>query len=265
MNSFFVINFGKPAKCLGTDHIRTCMLSFEVAQQRLLQVDGSRHHNLTDMVRTMIEERFGLRQGVPASLVYLPTELSDLALHTPLVELSTGCLSRPKILPAKIVQKARYGAYRRFDRLVERLDHAMLRRRSRGFDVDENNTFMTFQSFVRYAEETEPALCSAYSTLLKDLKGAEEDIGVELIFDDQLADGWLASQRAATKARTPFYWKRIRQLYGAEALEYYGLLKMAEAGSLPMGVTATCHPRKYIGKIEKLKRALVTWKAFHHS
>jgi hypothetical protein len=99
MNSFFVINFGKPAKCLGTDHIRTCMLSFEVAQQRLLQVDGSRHHNLTDMVRTMIEERFGLRQGVPASLVYLPTELSDLALHTPLVELSTRMLVKTQDTP----------------------------------------------------------------------------------------------------------------------------------------------------------------------
>ncbi len=237
MNSFFVNNFGKPAKCLGTDHIRICMLSFEMAQQRLLQVDGGRHHNLTDMVRTMIEERFGHRQGVPASLVYFPAELGGLALHNPLVELSTKMLVKTQDTPREIVQKAWYGARQRFDRLVERWDQAMLRRKSRGFEADEDKTFMTFQSFVRYAEETEPALCSAYSTLLEDLKGAEEDIGVELIFDDQRVDGWLAYQRAATKSRTPFYWKRIVQLYGAEALEYYGTLNMAQAGSLPMGVT----------------------------
>ncbi|KAI3476742.1 hypothetical protein L1887_61706 [Cichorium endivia] len=79
--------------------------------------------------------------------------------------------------------------------------------------------------------------------------GAEEDIGVELIFDDQRVDGWLAYQRAATKSRTPFYWKRIVQLYGAEALEYYGTLNMAQAGSLPMGVTG------YLSS-EKIREAL---------
>lgn len=168
---------------------------------------------------------------------YFPEELGGLALQNPLIELSAKMLVKTRDVPFEIVQKAWHGTRQRFDRLVERWDQAMLSRKSRGLEADEDNTFMTFQSFVRYAEETEPALCSAYSTLLEDLKGAEEDIGVELINVVQRVNGSLIYQRAATKSRSPLYWKRIVQLYGAEASENYGGLNMTHAGSLPMGGT----------------------------
>ncbi|TKY90004.1 hypothetical protein EX895_001302 [Sporisorium graminicola] len=239
MNSFFVNNFGKPAQCLGREHIRICMRAFETVQQRLLQADGGRHANLTDTVAAMIQERFGEEeQSVQASLIYFPAELGGLAVQNPLMELNTKLLVKKQDSPQEVVQKAWRGAHERLDRLIERWDNAMVRRRPRGdeFNADNEETFMTFQDFMANAEETEPELSKAYKTLLKDLKGNEEGILHYLIFDEQSVDGAQAYKQAATKSRTPFYWKRIVQLYGAETLDYYGSLVMSQAGALPMGV-----------------------------
>lgn len=238
MSSFFVNNFGKPAQCLGQEHIRICMRAFETVQQRLLQANGGRHSNLTDTLAAMIEERFGQQQGVKASLVYFPAELGGLAVQNPLIELNTKMLVDKQDTPHDIVQRAWHGARERFERMVKKWENATLRHRRRcdESDDDEQSTFMTFQRFVANAEETEPALCRVYSTLLEGLRSREEGIKPHVIFDEQRVDGSKAFQQAAAKSRTPFYWKRIVQLYGSETLDYYGSLVMSQSSALPMGV-----------------------------
>ncbi|SPO31915.1 uncharacterized protein UTRI_10317 [Ustilago trichophora] len=240
MSNFFVNNFGKPAQCLGQEHIRICMRAFETVQQRLLQADGRQHANLTDTVAAMIQERSGEeKQTVQASMIYFPAELGGLAVQNPLIELNAKLLAEKQDNQQEIVQKAWRGAHERFDRLIERWDNAIFRRKPRGDEFSADNdeeAFMTFQDFMANAEETEPELSKAYTTLLKDLGGNEEGIKPHSIFDENKVDGAQAYQQAASKSGTSFYWKRIVQLYGDKAIEYYGSLAMSQASALPMGV-----------------------------
>lgn len=242
MGSFFGNNFGKPAVCLGKEHIRICMRAFETVQQRLLQAAGGRHANLTDTVAAMLEARFGKQQqGVQASLIYFPAELGGLAVQNPLMALSNKLLVEKQETSQEIVQKAWHAARQRFDRMVAKWDKAMLQQKRLRDEKDDQvygEAFMTFSCFMANAEETESALCTAYTTLLKDLQGDEEGITPPFIFEDQHVEGSRVYQLASTKSRNPFYWKRILQLYGAETLEYYGSLVMAQAGALPMGVVS---------------------------
>ena len=86
VDRFFSTNFGQPARCFGKEHVQMQIETFEHIQRKLFGGDKGGDANVTDYLREVIKERFGVTD-LPNGFFYLPIELGGLELRSPFIPL----------------------------------------------------------------------------------------------------------------------------------------------------------------------------------
>ena len=82
---FFKRTFGEPANCFGRGHVDMILDTHKRIQSQLFDESGVPGNSVTDHLRKIIAERFGVTD-VSDGFLYLPEELGGLALCNPFID-----------------------------------------------------------------------------------------------------------------------------------------------------------------------------------
>ena len=215
---FLANNFGEPANCLGRSHIEMTVAAFKTIQKGVFAADGLPGENVLDHLRTKLAERFGVTD-IPDGFFYFPIELGGLGLRNPFVKM---LLVRENVekRPVDLIERA-------FE--LEEVDYSKAKKsyedgtsRSRFDRISTNvDSFMSFEEYVAYAEETSSHLAKAYIKLLEEpsKRQAKQTISDDN-YEGVTGDGgnW------------------TMELYGKKIIDRYGGMAMGEKILLPIGL-----------------------------
>jgi hypothetical protein len=237
--TFFSSNFGKAANCFGREHVDKMLATHRHIQESIFQ--GS---NVVDFLKTIIEQRFGVKE-IPDGFLFFPVELGGLDLKSPFVGL------------LQIRESVGENPYDLMDDYeeAEREDYLQaMRSFDKGYIVDQRwsiedpkwkpaegaDEFFSFEEFTKYREEFtsfKAQLVKTYRELLK--RPSEESIDVSVKVKqalDQLHGQANLRGITANWHSMEAYWKWVAQMYGPEMVERFGGLNIVDPGLLPIGM-----------------------------
>lgn len=164
VTKFFVVNFGKPAQCLGRRHIDMAIEAFTRIQRGLFATDNATDKSVTETLKTKLTVRFNVT-NVPDGFLYFPTELGGLDLQNPIIPLLLVRESADKN-PRERLEKAVEAEEELYEEAKKAYDNGQVRNQHRSL-LKDDEPFMSFDEYTRYREETSIPLLNAYTELLK--------------------------------------------------------------------------------------------------
>ncbi|MDI1486180.1 MAG: hypothetical protein OHK93_005406 [Ramalina farinacea] len=209
---FFSRSFGEPARCLGQPHMDMAIEAHEKIEKAIFGPDGLSGGNVLEHLRHMLSERFGVAD-IPDGFFYFPVELGGLGLRNPVIPLLLRYKNNEKN-PRDLIERAFEHEEERYNRDGKSFEEGNT------FNVSKHvESFMTFDEYVAFAEETSSHLQRAYTELLD--MPTEEPV-------DRETTNYLDS--------TDLYETWMLELYGGEIKQKYGGLAMGESRLLPIGL-----------------------------
>lgn len=266
---FFKRVFGQPAGCFGRGHVDMILDTHRRIQSQLFNSLGASGNSVTDHLRTIISERFGVTD-VTDGFFYLPEELGGLALCNPFIDY---LYVRDRLIESPVQQISQFleeenEAYRQArDWFEANGGYAVSRniqdrlRKSQGSDKplvtrteseeftesltsgkdSDREPFMSMDEFTRYRELTSTYLKHKYNMLCTK---PEPEI-LESTPDVNAALRRLpASQRNLLSygINTGTTWPL--HLYASDLLQRFGGLNIVDKGLLPLGVMQMLRSKK---------------------
>jgi len=223
--NFFNTNFGLPANCFGRDHVDSMLQTFMHIQAKLFASTGG---SVTSTLKQMLTSRFGVTD-IPEGYLYFPMSMGGLDLKSPFVSLyllRDNIAKNPDSYMDDFFPEEE-AAYRV---AKTNFDNDTVPGRSRltysaPWDI-KDKSFMSFEEFTRYREQTSTQLHAAYMRLIAEPSEAE----VKKTSDVAAVIGareWLDLKP---------YHKWIMQLYAPDMITRFGGLTVVEKGLLPTGM-----------------------------
>ncbi|KAF2731331.1 hypothetical protein EJ04DRAFT_514681 [Polyplosphaeria fusca] len=247
VSRFFLSNFGQPAFCFGRQHNDAIIETFSHIQRSLFVDVGSA--SVTEYLRNVMRERFGMDGSVPDAFFYFPVELGGLGLRNPFIQAFATHKQNFKD-PVRRIDRAFEEEQEEYDCLKERWDaghlpathmkRAPVARDDARTDTDSepDEPFISFEEYVRYREETSSFVCRAYEKLME--CPVEECIDTSIDFANNV--------RAflKTSPATESYWLWTCTLYGGEVKDRFGGdgLQLGERDLLPIGLVDVLNGEK---------------------
>ncbi|KAE8451790.1 hypothetical protein EG329_002630 [Mollisiaceae sp. DMI_Dod_QoI] len=219
---FFTNNFGKPANCFGLDHVNMMLDTFANIQAKLFHKTGG---SVTSTIQKMISERFVVN-NIPEGYLYFPMSMGGLDLKSPFIELY---LIRDNITKnpdshMDLFFNTEEDDYRKAKAIFE-LD-AVPGQGRLSFSLKEQfgkESFMSFDEFTRYREQTSSQLRVAYRNLIGE-PGENEVERTSQVASHIDAPAW---------SGLTSYQRWVVQLYGDDMMERFGGLNVVEKRLLP--------------------------------
>jgi hypothetical protein len=249
---FFTNNFGKPANCFGLDHVDMMLETFSRIQSKLFASTGG---SVTSTLKKMISERFNV-DDIPEGYLYFPMSMGGLDLKSPFVNLY---LIRDTIMkkPDAAIDQFFTDEESSYRVAKSNFEKGQVPGRpsplySLKSDLD-SESFMPFEEFTRYREQTSKDLYTAYSKLI------EEPVEDEVTVTSDVANvlgghatlaghgrgrgrggrgGMPRGVQKNTWGRMNSYHRWIIQLYAQEMMQQFGDLNIVEQGLLPTGMVS---------------------------
>lgn len=229
---FFVVNFGRPAQCLGRRHIDMSIEAFTRIQRGLFAAGRTADRSVTKTLKTKLAERFNIT-NVPDGFLYFPTELGGLDLQNPII---------PLLLVRESADK---NPKERFERAFEE-EEELYEKAKKAYEngqVDnhmsrlKNEPFMSLGEYTRYREETSGPLLTAYTELLKVPRA--EDVECTPDVQSALRNLPLTNEKIRSNwmSMNPYH-QWLAQLYAADIIRDFGSLSMGEKKLLPIGLAS---------------------------
>ncbi|KAJ5105304.1 reverse transcriptase [Penicillium alfredii] len=243
---FFKNTFGQPAYCFGRPHVDAILAAYEDMQKTILDTNGTHtQQTLTQHLREMIQARFDV-SDIPDAFFFLPEELGGLGLRNPFISvlLVSNQLRDP---PLKLIKD--FVAEERHEYAIEKKLFDDLSKQARWKRLDnihphgavnvkpvvsqrEMDTFMSFEEYTRFREETSPQFTKLYQHLLQ----VPEPNGVELNDSDRVPMAVRDIRRRFRLKNEDPEMRWILYLYGEDLLSRFGGLNLVDKQFLPMGV-----------------------------
>lgn len=230
---FFTSMMGRPANCMGLNHIKSILSTFERVQKNLFPIASG---NVALHVKTMLAERFGVGD-IPDGFIYYPIQLGGLGLlnpSIPLLLLRKSALEKPGDLmgPAGFFAQEKE-AYDAAKKLYE--SERWVRTIAGNTFVPKTPGFMSFEEYTEFREETSPQLVEVYQKLLS---RPTPEAGFLSKETRTLLGGKGDRDKKdlSVKDRFSAYELWVIDLYKEEMMQKFGGLCVVEQGLLPMGM-----------------------------
>ena len=236
---FFKRTFGEPANCFGREHVDMILSTHKRIQERLFAEDSSTGRTVTDHLRGLIAERFGIKD-VPDAFLYLPEELGGLSLCNPFVPfliIRDQLLTSPEQPMEDFFEqeKERYKTARD----LFNINGGWVQKSRGGFvsalELHSSPTtkgeekFMSMTEFTQHREWTSLELKNTYEQLCRTPWTDNINMSTEVM--------------AAMDRMTVTRWTRFEgdqkwllQLCSPQLLQQFGGLSIVDKGLLPLGV-----------------------------
>lgn len=231
-------NFGHPARCLGAEHLDMVFSTFKYIQNKLFASPGgdasTAAGDVTSYLKATIEERFGTK-NIANAFLYWPIEFGGLELRNPFIPLM-NVRKDSKKTPDHFLEVAWEEDEEKYDEAKEKFLNDKSKHRIDAPKGCDPETFMPFDEFVRFREETSKSLTSAYMKLLESPKVS----GFEKThFVDSAIRAIPLEFRGSKSIKADFgkiddYWRSIIFLYAGEAMKRFGGLGLGEKEMLPI-------------------------------
>ena len=245
VDRFFSTNFGQPARCFGKEHVQMQIETFEHIQRKLFGSDKGGDANVTDYLREVIKERFGVTD-LPDGFFYLPIELGGLELRSPFIPLFMQV--RQCIAPRSRIDRAFEKEEEEYDQLREKYESGEYNPHltPKAYIPHLDEPFMSLEEFTNFMEETSRHLHDTYEELMEqspqdsvefttDSGSALQTLPVAITFEGDFTRSWHTMKP---------YWKWVLELYAADMLKRFGGLAMGEQGLLPIKLVSTLRSEK---------------------
>lgn len=234
---FFVVNFGKPAQCLGRRHIDMAIEGFTRIQRGLFATGKATDKSVTETLKTKLAERFNVT-SVPDGFLFFPTELGGLDLQNPLIPLLLVRESADKD-PRERLERASEAEEDLYEESKKAYENGQVRSQY----PSKPQPFMSLDEYTRYREETSIPLLRAYTELLKVPKVQDVDSTPDVMSalsnlprtNEKICRDWASMNP---------YHKWVTQLYAADIIRDFGSMSMGEKKLLPIGLASMLRDEK---------------------
>lgn len=240
VTKFFVVNFGKPAQCLGRRHIDMAINAFTRVQRGLFGADHAADKSVTETLKTKLAERFHVTD-VPDGFLYFPTELGGLDLQNPIIPLLLVRESADKD-PWERLERAFEEEEQLYEEAKKAYDNGHVRNRHLSI-LKDDEPFMSLDEYTRYREETSTPLFTAYTELLSVPRVEDVEPTPDVL--SALSNLPLSNEkiRGDWKSMNPYH-KWVAQLYAADIIREFGSMSMGEKKLLPIGLASMLRDEK---------------------
>ena len=236
---FFKRTFGEPANCFGREHLDMILNTHKRIQERLFAEDSSTGKNVTDHLRGLIAERFGIKE-VPDAFLYLPEELGGLSLCNPFVPffIIRDQLLRSPEQPMEDFFEQEKERYKSAKDLFK--NNGPWVHNSRGILVPASErhsspttkgeeSFMSMTEFTQHRESASLELKNTYEQLCRTPWTDDINMSTEVMaaMDRMTVTGWNRFEGDQ---------KWLLQLCSPQLLQQFGGLSIVDKGLLPLGV-----------------------------
>ncbi|KAJ4310522.1 hypothetical protein N0V94_008409 [Neodidymelliopsis sp. IMI 364377] len=248
VGQFFNTNFAEPANCFGRQHNDMIIETLSHIQRSLFSESGAL--NVTEYLRGILKERFGMDDTVPDGFFYFPVELGGLGLRNPFINAFTTykqsfCVPGDRIERGFEEERDAYDAAKKLwdagDTLHSKSHKSTLRDTVSGTNAEAEEPFMSIDEYIMYREESSEPLRRAYVELLGQPLEERVEISSEMLL--AMRSG------GALKLRASPYWTWILTLYAGDLKQRFGGhgLQLGDRDLLPLGL------------VEVLKSEKVRW------
>ena len=235
--TFFTSNFGKPANCLGCQHIDSMLATHQHIQREVFVSSsdsssgispGSADDNVIGFLRRTIEQQFGLRD-IPDGYFYFPTDLGGLEVRNPIIgllQVHDEVSETPSNLVDDLLEDEKE-AYKAANTAFEEgtLDEGRDEMLDPGFKPEHPDVFFSFEEYTRYREQIHFGLGKneLAEVLTKLLERPYEDF-IEMDSEGEvtMATDRLDGLSVMASDEPNNYWKRVAPLYGPAILQKLG-------------------------------------------
>lgn len=240
VTKFFVVNFGKPAQCLGRRHIDMAIEAFTRIQRGLFATDNAADKSVTETLKTKLTVRFNVT-NVPDGFLYFPTELGGLDLQNPIIPLLLVRESADKN-PGDRLEKAFEAEEELYEEAKKAYDNGEVRHQHLSLAKDDE-PLMSFDEYTRYREETSIPLLKAYTELRKVPRVENVESTPDVL--SALSNLPLTNEkfRREWTSMNPYH-KWVAQLYAADIIRDFGSMSMGEKKLLPIGLASMLRDEK---------------------
>ena len=238
---FFATNLGKPAECLGQQHIDMVIETFARIQRQLFSTDEYTDGSVIEYLKRTIAERFQITD-LSEGFFYFPIELGGLDLRNPLIPLLLVRDNAPQSPMERIEtafereEEAYLEARRAYnDGEVEATSSSRL-----AYIPSEDEPFMSLDEYTRYVEETSDALHDAYTNLLEmpTVRAVQRTPEVEKALNELPYKSHSKCAIHPVWSEMSPYHQWITQLYAGDVIKRFGSLSMGEKRLLPIGLAS---------------------------
>jgi hypothetical protein len=235
---FFNTNLAEPANCFGRPHNDMIIETFSHIQRSLFAGFGT--SNITEYLRSVLEERFGMIDTVPDGFLYFPVELGGLGVTNPFIK-AFATYKRSLRDPGERIERAFEEEREAYDVAKERWDAGDVRR-SKDFqserDIAADEPFISFEEYTKYREEGSEPLGEAYETLL--------DCPLDECLESNLEMLKALRESGAAARETSPYWLWILNLYAGDLKRRIGGqgLQLGDRDLLPVGLVQALQSEK---------------------
>ena len=242
---FFNTNFAEPANCFGRQHNDMIIETFSHMQRSLFADSGAA--NVTEYLRSVLSERFGMDDSVPDGFFYFPVELGGLGLRNPFIN-AFATYRQSFRDPGDRIERGFEEEREAYDAAKERWDVGDTRRSKRhkrreqnpvlSKDTKAEEPFMSFDEYTMYREENSEPLRNAYVDLLDFPREERVQISSEMTKALRLS--------GAAKLEASPYWLWILTLYAGDLKQRFGGqgLQLGERDLLPLGLVEVLQSEK---------------------
>jgi hypothetical protein len=235
---FFNTNFAEPANCFGRQHNDMIIETFSHIQRSLFADFGA--SSITEYLRRVLRERFGMIGIVPDGFLYFPVELGGLGVTNPFINAFTTYNTSLRN-PGERIERAFEEEREAYDIAKERWDAGYVRRSKdvqSGTDIAADEPFMSFEEYTKYREESSDPLGKAYETLLDCPLDERLESNLEMLKA-------LRESGAAARETSP-YWLWIFNLYAGDLKRRFGGqgLQLGDRDLLPVGLIQALQSEK---------------------
>lgn len=243
---FFKRMFGEPANCFGREHVDMILDLHKHIQESLFGEDSSSSKSVTDHLRQLIAEKFGVH-NVPDAFLYLPEELGGLSVCNPFI---SYLLVRDHLIKSPEDPMEKF-----FEQ--EKEDYKKARdwfnssggwlTSSRGVLVPASERysslskadekFISMTEFTQHRESTSVELKNTYQVLCQ----TPSQNGINPSSEVLAAEMKVADLRWSNMDND---YKWLLQLHSPELLQRFGGLSILDKGLLPLGVMKMLRSKK---------------------
>ncbi|KAJ4361603.1 hypothetical protein N0V95_001764 [Ascochyta clinopodiicola] len=242
---FFATNFAEPANCFGRQHNDMIIKTLSHIQRSCFAGSGST--NVTEYLRRVLCERFGMDDTVPDGFFYFPMELGGLGLSNPFIN-AFATYKQSLQNPGDRIERGFEEERDAHDAAKKSWDAGYPQRPkshaptnlsiAASADIETEQPFMDFDEYTMYREETSEPLRNAYVDLLDCPMEEKVQTNAEMMQALRLS-------RSGDFEESP-YWLWIFSLYAGDMKQRFGGqgLQLGERDLLPLGLVETLKGEK---------------------
>jgi hypothetical protein len=233
---FFNTNLGEPANCFGRQHNDMIIATFSHIQRTLFAESGT--SNVTEYIRGVLKERFGVSGTIPDGFLYFPVELGGIGLTNPFIN-AFATYQRSLRDPGERIDRAFEEEREAYEYAKERWDLGDVQRQKEVFAVDVGEEpFMSFDEYTKFREDSSEPLRQAYTDLL--------DCPLDERLESNLVMLKALRESGAAARETSPYWMWIFHLYAGDLKHRFGGqgLQLGDRDMLPVGLVEVLQGEK---------------------